>query len=503
LAKRGPSVFSEKRAKMNIKSNITLSEVKKRFNQLAPLPFCMTGDYEEEEHEGAFLHEGDLHLSDLSLDFEDYDEDSTPSVIIITGSLIVEGLIWNEQTDYGICLLVMKDLKAHDIVVGGQSICVWDRLEVVDILCGIYNHGDMHVKGDVKAQIIIADDFQMTCEGNFIGLKLGIGEFYHTQSDTCLEADIEDWDMIFAEKIFDEHGFSFENLVKCLKNKEDVRISEMPKDYDFLTFLTPIVTSSLVPKHHPYFLELSNQKLEIHPNLLILEEDNDFIFKYFLENEKVIVEKIEALGPENLKKLPTYLSNKAYRLLKMVCREWTKHEKIVEIRLSAMPHFYTIWDRLLEEKQREGIGRRVELALKNPAWYCEIYQNDCERRKDNVYTEKLYISAFIDAIVETGIAVSLNENQSIEDAKNALSNLKAFSTGYDERRLSHIKWGRKLFRFASDIISLNDTLPSNSTFIVREFRKSLFPQEFVFFLVDRKPFLDKNLKHLYETFQLS
>ncbi len=486
---------------MNIKSNITLSEVKKRFNQLAPLPFCITGDYEEEEHEGAFLHEGDLYLSNLSLEFEDYDEDNTPSVIIITGSLIVEELIWNGQTDYGICLLVMKDLKAHDIVVGGQSICVWGNLEVVDILCGVYNHGDMHVKGDIKAQVIIANDFLMTCEGDFIGSKLGMGGFYHTQSDTYLEADNKDWDMVFNEKVFDDYGFSFENLVKCFKNKEDVRISETPIDYDFLTFLKPIITSGLIPQHHPYFLELSNQKLEIHHNRLILEDNNDFVFKYFLENEKIIVEKVETSGSKNIEKLPIYLSQKAYRLLKMVCREWTKHEKKVKIRLSAVPHFHAIWDRLLEEEQRESIVKRIKLALENPAWYCEVYQNDCEKRKDNVYTQKLYVSAFIDALVEKGIAVLMHEKQSLEDTKNALVHLEAFSTGFNEGKLIQAKWGRKLFAFSSDLMVLNDALPSHSTFVVRVFR--LFPEQFVFFLVDRKPFLDKYLKQLFEVFELS
>ena len=341
----------------------------------------------------------------------------------------------------------------------------------------------------------------MTCEGDFIGSKLGMGGFYHTQSDTYLEADNKDWDMVFNEKVFDDYGFSFENLVKCFKNKEDLRISETPIDYDFLTFLKPIITSSLIPQHHPYFLELSNQKLEIHHNRLILEDNNDFVFKYFLENEKIIVEKVETSGSKNIEKLPIYLSQKAYRLLKMVCREWTKHEKKVKIRLSAVPHFHAIWDRLLEEEQRESIVKRIKLALENPAWYCEVYQNDCEKRKDNVYTQKLYVSAFIDALVEKGIAVLMHEKQSLEDTKNALVHLEAFSTGFNEGKLTQAKWGRKLFAFSSDLMVLNDALPSHSTFVVRVFR--LFPEQFVFFLVDRKPFLDKYLKQLFEIFELS
>ena len=97
--------------------------------------------------------------------------------------------------------------------------------------------------------------------------------------------------------------------------------------------------------------------------------------------------------------------------------------------------------------------------------------------------------------------MSLVEKQSLEEAKNALIKLPKLSLGYDETKLSQIKWGRKLFAFSNNILLMNEALSSNSLVIVRVFRN--YPDEVVLFLVDRKPLIDIKLKQFFKMFEIN
>ncbi|MBL7817094.1 MAG: hypothetical protein JNL70_18875 [Saprospiraceae bacterium] len=482
---------------MTVKSNSKIDDIKKRFNHLEPIRhfFETYGVYGE----SVFLFEGDLHVSELSLEY--FEDKNMPSTIIVIGSLNVDGAIWNREIDYGINLLIVGDLKAKNIAAAGQIISVWGNVIVENILCGSYNHGSMYVKGNIHAEIIIADDYEMGCFGNFKGVKVGDGNFKDLKTDNYLEPDYADWDMILEEDILDENGFSYDKYVECIRNNIPISYSQPHKNYDFLSFLQPIITSYLIPKSHPYFLKLLSQKLEANQKSLILETDFDASFRYALQENKVNVEKIDDNTFVRLEFLPPYFTRKAFRLLKLANNSWFENESRIQNRLTAIPDFFNLWDRLLDFDQRKSIGKRIELALKNPAWYFEIYQKDCDKRGNPLFYSRLYVSAFVDAMVEMGVAISIDEKLRLEDAKNALIGLIKFNTIHDELALSHIKWGRKLFTFSHEVLSLNTAIPANAPFEIRLFRH--YPNEIVFFLVDRKPFLDKAIKDLFRVFDLA
>lgn len=482
-----------------LKENTTIDKIRGRFSSLNPLPYFFNKSYSE--NESICLIDGDLELQELSLEIN---ENNTLSIIIINGNLTVKGLIWNSEIDYGINLLVLGDLKAKNIATGGQLISVWGNLTVEEILCGSYNHGEMYVSKNISAKIIVADDYCFTVGGNFFGIKMGNHGFYHSSTKTWLEADYEDWDYIFDETVLDEYGFNFDKFIDKIKSGE-VRTyidhTKTKRIYNFKPLLIPFLTSNVIPANQHYTFTNYQQSISISKDYVYIETQDEKKFRYSIDNERVIIENIEDDLIVNIEKLPDFMTSKAYRILKLANDGLNIQETKLEIRMRALLILYDLAQNVFEKEQYERVKKRVELALKNPIQYCNEYHHDCIRRNENSYSSKLHISSLIDSLVSEGIAVSLVEKQSLEEAKNALIKLPKLLSGYNEGKFSQIKWGRKLFAFCNDILVMNEALPSNSLVIVRVFRNS--PDEVVLFLVDRKPLIDIKLKQFFKMFEIN
>ena len=97
--------------------------------------------------------------------------DNTVAYIFME-NLTVLGNIWNEETDFAIALIAFKQVKAHNIAVGGQEIYIKGNLDVKELLCGSYNHGTMTVKGNVKARYILNDDYTFSFDRKVEGIVL-------------------------------------------------------------------------------------------------------------------------------------------------------------------------------------------------------------------------------------------------------------------------------------------------------------------------------------------
>jgi hypothetical protein len=134
------------------------------------------GTIEEEQ----VLHvRGDLHLKTLDLDpaftLESelrqlagvHDEVSTSFfLLLIEGNLHVENSILNDNTDGATHLVVLGDVTANDIVVGGQMIWVREGLTVRNLLWGDYNHGSLRVEGVSHARIaVFSDEYEVDLAG--------------------------------------------------------------------------------------------------------------------------------------------------------------------------------------------------------------------------------------------------------------------------------------------------------------------------------------------------
>lgn len=113
------------------------------------------------------VHDGDLHLPSLDLDNlsrslglnEDDERKSYLNfVLLVRGDLLVDDYIVNLDTDGSTNLIVLGDLKAKNIAVGGQDIYVQGALTVEELFWGDNSHGELIVKGRFSAALLIDTD---------------------------------------------------------------------------------------------------------------------------------------------------------------------------------------------------------------------------------------------------------------------------------------------------------------------------------------------------------
>lgn len=108
----------------------------------------------EELPELKFLYyDGHTTLDAIDLDDPNY------FAIVVNGNLTVTGNIMNEETDGACSLIVLGNLKAKNVVVGGQLLYITGYVKVEEVLMGIYNHGEFYSQGYVWCPAIIADDY--------------------------------------------------------------------------------------------------------------------------------------------------------------------------------------------------------------------------------------------------------------------------------------------------------------------------------------------------------
>ncbi|HIC8754767.1 hypothetical protein [Elizabethkingia anophelis] len=116
--------------------------------------------------EAYVLHyQGDLVLEKpLDLDnsysyfFDGVEPEDLCYFIFVEGNMKA-GNIYNNETDGSTGLVVMGNLIADNIVVGGQEIFVGGDFTVNELFWGDYNHGDLQVKGSIQAKVFINTDY--------------------------------------------------------------------------------------------------------------------------------------------------------------------------------------------------------------------------------------------------------------------------------------------------------------------------------------------------------
>jgi hypothetical protein len=81
-----------------------------------------------------------------------------PFLILIEGNLQIDGALTCDDTDGATHLVVTGKAQAHNAVVGGQLLHVGGALQVDDLLWGHYNHGELRVRGALKARVAVFTD---------------------------------------------------------------------------------------------------------------------------------------------------------------------------------------------------------------------------------------------------------------------------------------------------------------------------------------------------------
>ncbi|MCX7747069.1 MAG: hypothetical protein N2645_09295 [Clostridia bacterium] len=203
-------------------------------------------DFTDEDFLG--YYDGDLTLPFLNLDWEKpFPQQKEVRLIFIDGNLTVDNL-FNEGTDGAIGLMVMGNLNAKNMAVGGQEIYVKGNLTVEEILCGSYNHGETIVKGNLSSMVLIKDDeYRFKVDGEkWVPCTLSMWD-----GDGVLqEMPVEIQEVLIDEVFLDmgdeeECGFHFGSLVKvfeegrsALKNLNEILKRKTPVSLYF-THNTP------------------------------------------------------------------------------------------------------------------------------------------------------------------------------------------------------------------------------------------------------------------------
>ncbi|WP_238187571.1 hypothetical protein [Paenibacillus sp. L3-i20] len=172
----------------------------------------------------AAYYEGDLTLPSLNLDWEEHFPHHKEVIIIFIDGNFTVGNLYNKETDGAIGLMVIGNLSAKNIAVGGQEIYVSGNMMIEEILCGSYNHGETIVKGDLNATVLVQDDqYKVKVDGTksiacLVNVWEGDGILHE------LPVDIHEVliDEVFLDMEEEDVDFSFDTLVSVIKEGRSV-----------------------------------------------------------------------------------------------------------------------------------------------------------------------------------------------------------------------------------------------------------------------------------------
>lgn len=126
--------------------------------------------WRNEVHHGEFddepvlVYASDTVLESLNLDFSSQVAEHV-FLILVEGNLQVKTFIYNGNTDGATGLVVLGDLRANTMLVGGQEIYVTGSLAVEELFWGDYNHGSLRVLGNASIAVFAAVDYDVQING--------------------------------------------------------------------------------------------------------------------------------------------------------------------------------------------------------------------------------------------------------------------------------------------------------------------------------------------------
>ncbi len=187
-----------------------------------------------------------LDLDEIEYLFPEYNpsdnDEDLPLFILVTGNMRANN-IYNAEIDVSCGLVVLGNLTAKNIVVGGQQIYVAGDLNVSGLYWGDYNHGELRVKGEINIRVFLETDYGYDIrrfrEGEGVNIRYALydddeegfetgdmlralfkQEFVATPDET---EDIWSWKSRINE----------ENLFPALKNGEEILVSEAQAEINF------------------------------------------------------------------------------------------------------------------------------------------------------------------------------------------------------------------------------------------------------------------------------
>jgi hypothetical protein len=447
--------------------------IKKAIEELKKNPTYFFDYLDHRDDEMVRVYEEDITLYELNLDLYN---DSNITAYIFKKNLTIEKSLWNEERDFGIDLLVLGNIKAKNIAVGGQLICIHGNLIVEELLCGSYNHGTMYVYGDVKAKFILCDDYTF-CFKNKVDGKVIEGGYYkdfeangNTSYDTFIENQKNDyWNYINIEAydVYD-NIFNFDGLIKLIKNNENLLVSKEEKlskfRFDWNRNIVAEMIQPLGSKTHPLdfifssennslcyklYNEGINQLIRIEINQEVFEYviDDKIIISYSNENNPLLPISIES-NYKNLYRASCFLSS-----LKMDIQDFKKRKD------SVIQYANNLFISLKSDKQTL-IMSSLKTAFYNPIKYYNENLPFFNALSINCKSPFFIAYALIDILQKYDILICKKRFEKLNDGLSAIIKLlknENIDLEIDIQNLD-LKLGRRLQEFIHNLLIINEIL---------------------------------------------
>jgi tetratricopeptide (TPR) repeat protein len=170
--------------------------------------------------------------------------------VIADGDLIITGVLYQPDMDYGETLFVTGNLHAKSVNKGGAEFYIKGNLVVEQTIYGYYNHGSLTVEGNTEATTIFAEDHYFKFGGDVQGLVINTGQI------EGVEADFYTTEPLVDELIKNDHYSNSGKLDKYINegrhiiNEELLTTKKQPVSFDVATTTsaTPTLLSEAAAK---------------------------------------------------------------------------------------------------------------------------------------------------------------------------------------------------------------------------------------------------------------
>jgi hypothetical protein len=133
---------------------ITWAEASEKYN-LTFLPSYVPSIYNANDM--IYVFEEDAHFEDLEVD--EFFNPSEFIGVIFCKNLSATNNIIQQELDFGPLFIVLGNVTAQNVYVSGGMVYFRGAVTVnKTLVCGVYNHGETSIDGEISAEVIISYD---------------------------------------------------------------------------------------------------------------------------------------------------------------------------------------------------------------------------------------------------------------------------------------------------------------------------------------------------------
>ncbi len=374
-------------------------------------------------------------LDELDLDTEEY------MGIIVAGDLQINGSIINENTDGACSLIVLGNLRAKNVCVGGQTIYITGYIAVEEMLMGIYNHGELYGKSYVWCPAVIADDYRFYFEDY---ARVKVLDLYDDQDKGIIK------EILIDELFEEEEGYILYSTIRQgipLLKQRTQRTDITPEDITSL-LNSPLFgqnNNSIVVTDDDWHITINRGGLpdadgDIEPSSVIaINIDRGHYFMWYLSADNTIEMLVKhhdewiAASPKKRADAIQLFSN----VQNIIARKERWNSKYTK-EIDKEQLWQLIWIFRNEQTEAEFqaaatvIFNRVLYAAAFPYAYVFVrYKQDADYRGLSESPEWIAASALIDGLIQWGLVQEITRRVPLAEKTTELFAMTQYCWGYD------------------------------------------------------------------------